>query len=188
MVALRPTYSTIWLSGDVGTRDPSALQQLLTSPSGNFRYVSTRLTWKANRRKISVGPDSRTRHSTAVMYIGRNHLARFRSTDQVERSCAINSMAHEITHTMSASSTMFETAVTDTGGGRVGAGNNPFASYFVGAVAQCTYLQELGRVTSEGLQQCIETFGARVFWGGRCGSYKNGEAVKWPKDRRPGGS
>lgn len=184
MTALAGNFPNIWLSGEVGTMTPAALHQLLTNASGDYRYLATRQVWRTDQQhKISVGSDPQNRHRTAIMYIGRNHLGRYRSTDAVERSCAINSMVHEITHTISRSLTKFDYAVTDTGSGRIGAGKNPYASYFVGTVAQCSHLQDIRRIGEGDLMQCINTFGTRDFRNKRCDKYKNGEPVQPPAPR-----
>jgi hypothetical protein len=54
----------------------------------------------------------------------------------------------------------------------------PLASYLIGSVAQCTYLQEIGRVPAGGLGACVAVFGTRNFNNARCNRFTNGEAVE----------
>lgn len=171
MASLQASYPSIWLSSAMPARSPSALQQLLTAPASPARYLSTRLVFRQQPNKISVGSDPRAGHRTAIMYIGRNHLNRSFDTNEVAKSCAINSLVHEITHTLSASATQFQYGITDTGSGTSGSGGLPLASYFTGSVAQCTYLQERGIVPAGGLNACVANYGTRSFYSRRCTSY-----------------
>lgn len=184
MTELEKSFPSIWLSAGSGSMSPTQLHGLITAASGNFRYLPTRQIWRTRlQHKISVGSDPAAGNRTALLHIGKLHLERYRAENRVEHSCAVNSLAHEIMHTISASPTKFQYAVTDTGSGRNGAGSKPFASYFVGTVAQCTYLQEIGRVDDAGLRACVGTFGAQVFHGKRCNRFKDGEPIAWPKPR-----
>jgi hypothetical protein len=116
------------------------------------------------------------------MALGRYFLDQFRSADLVERSCALNAAAHEYAHTITLTPVGFRNAFTDT---RVDEPQiqdrqypgTPIASYLIGAVAQCTWLQSKGRIDSSGLAACVEVFGVSAFSGRRCALFKNGEAV-----------
>jgi hypothetical protein len=106
----------------------------------------------------------------------------FRSSDIVERSCAINAAAHEYAHTISIMPVRYEAAFTDTNERRTKIANRkhpgtPVASYLIGAVAQCTWLQNHGRVGQTGLQACVQTFGTAAFNLERCRSFAEGQPV-----------
>jgi hypothetical protein len=106
----------------------------------------------------------------------------FRAEDVVERSCAINAAAHEYAHTISIVPVRYQAAFTDTNerrsriAGRKRPGS-PVASYLIGAVAQCTWLQEQGRVGGDGLRACVETFGTAALNLQRCRSFAQGQPV-----------
>lgn len=106
------------------------------------------------------------------MSLGRINLRRYRNqTDVVERSCAVNTMAHEITHTMSSHPTRYRYVFSDTGTGAGTDPNVPVASYLVGSVAQCTYLQQQRRITAAQVPACVAVFGTRSFNNLRCDDF-----------------
>lgn len=114
----------------------------------------------------------------------------FRAQDIVERSCAINAAAHEYAHTISTLPVRYEAAFTDTTArrGRIADRRHPgtpVASYLIGAVAQCTWLQEHGRVTRDGLHACVQVFGTAAFNLQRCRSFAGGEPVRPRADLPP---
>lgn len=90
--------------------------------------------------------------------LGRLHFARHRHGNMVEKSCAINTMVHEIGHTLSDRPDQFWMHILDTEDDT----SPPYgifeASYFIGTIAQCTYLQSIGRIGETDLQSCILTF------------------------------
>ena len=115
--------------------------------------------------------------------IGRALLDQFRSSDQVERSCAINAVAHEYAHTITLTPVGFRHAFTDTRGDQSRIPDRrhpgtPVASYLIGAVAQCTWLQNNGRIDDSNIEACVEVFGVNAFNNARCYSFLGGEAVK----------
>lgn len=114
--------------------------------------------------------------------IGRGVLADYRSIDLVERSCAINTMAHELTHAISRTPVIFSRAFQDTrrGDERIPGRRDPtsaVASYLIGSVAQCTWLQQQGRITHGGFSDCVRVFGARSFNFRRCDAFPGSRGV-----------
>ena len=115
--------------------------------------------------------------------LGRVHLARYNSNNLVEKSCAINTMAHEISHTLSERKNAFWMLILDSG-----SENRPplgviEASYLIGSVAQCTYLQKENRILESDLHACFKTFsnpdsGSR-FRSQACDDFPN-QAPIWP--------
>ncbi len=118
------------------------------------------------------------------MSIGRVNMYRNRqwsstnpqSGDIVDHSCAINTVAHEIAHTVSTSGNLYEIAFVD-GAGRSNK-STPLASYLIGSVAQCTYLEQNGRIDSSQVAQCVEIFGTHNFNNARCPSFSGGRRVE----------
>ena len=90
--------------------------------------------------------------------LGRVHLARYRQGDTVEKSCALNTMVHEISHTLSEWDDKFWMHILDSED-KVTAPKGVFeASYFIGTIAQCTYLQKADRISNAGFHDCMMTF------------------------------
>lgn len=114
--------------------------------------------------------------------IGRNVLQQFRIADLVAQSCAVNVAAHEYAHTLSTTPMGFGIAFTDTTDakpkieGRQHPGT-PVASYLIGAVAQCTWLQFKGRIGRDDVPACVEVFGVNAMNWARCIQFQGGEPV-----------
>lgn len=139
-----------------------------------------------------AGPDPMRYHASAGegvgfgrysdITLGRLLLDQFRSTDLVERSCAINAAAHEYAHTITLTPIGFRNAFTDTRANQSQIldrqhPGTPIASYLIGAVAQCTWLQDKGRIDAGDLRACVEVFGVSAFSGPRCRSFTQGQPV-----------
>lgn len=125
----------------------------------------------------------------ADMNLGRAILAQYGSGDVVERSCAINAAAHEYAHTISTLPVKFSNAFTDTTTGEVRIRNrrhpgSPVASYLIGAVAQCTWLQTQGRIGAGEIRACVEVFGTNRFNNLRCRAFRGGQPIA-PDPRLP---
>lgn len=96
--------------------------------------------------------------TTGEIELGRLHFARYTRGDTVEKSCALNTMVHEISHTLSDKPDLFWMHILDSEED-VTAPKDAFeASYFIGTVAQCTYLQSARRITNAGFMDCMMTF------------------------------
>ena len=114
------------------------------------------------------------RYSDIVL--GRFVMAHWRSGDPVRRSCAINVAAHEYAHTISTNPFVYEPAFTDTQLGQDRIANRkdrttPVASYLIGAVAQCTWLQGQGRIGRSDVPACVAAFGVASGNDARCGAF-----------------
>lgn len=90
--------------------------------------------------------------------LGRLHFARYTQGDVVEKSCAMNTMVHEISHTLSDRAGIFWMHILDTEDNVTPPRGVFEASYLTGIVAQCTYLENAGRITASGFQNCLTTF------------------------------
>jgi len=116
------------------------------------------------------------------MLISRSVLAAYGMGDLVARSCAINVAAHEYAHTIVLTPMGFGNAFTDTKAGQRAIPNRqdaatPVASYLIGAVAQCTWLERQGRVGQADVRACVQAFGVRAFNWDRCGQFAAGGPV-----------
>ena len=185
---LASDHAEVWLSSNLGYFSVGALADAVTGIDGRFRYVTATVTLqggaddgRALAGYAGVAADGRT--GLASMTLGRLHLQRYRSSDVVERSCAINTMAHERAHTLTNTRPTFLHAIEDTGKGAAPAGSvTPLASYLIGATAQCTYLQQHGRVSATGLRACLAVFGTNSFNSNRCTQFHSTVPVR----ERPG--
>ncbi|HEY8571354.1 hypothetical protein [Phenylobacterium sp.] len=120
------------------------------------------------------------RYSDIVL--GRFLLDAYRAPDVVVRSCAVNVAAHEYSHTLSRTPFLYRPAFTDTSGSQTQIPgrrdrSNPVASYLVGSVAQCTWLQLKGRITAGEVPACVEVFGVASGNSQRCDQFGTGEPV-----------
>jgi hypothetical protein len=182
--SLASDYGEVWLSPNLRYLSVAALADALTGTDASFRYVPASVTLRgdaddnfASAGYAGLASDRRT--GLASMTLGRLHLGRYRSSDVVERSCAVNTMAHEASHTLTNTRPAFIHAVEDTGNGAAPAGSTaPLASYLIGATAQCTYLQQQGRVPADGLKACIAVFGTNNYNSNRCSQFGNDEPVE----------
>ena len=111
-------------------------------------------------RTASAGPipDTETEPTTGQITLGRLHFARYVRGDTVEKSCAINTMAHEISHTLSDKADIFWMHILDSQRETTPPRRIFEASYFIGSVAQCTYLENIGRIAAPEFESCMLTF------------------------------
>ena len=104
------------------------------------------------------------------MALGRVHLDRYLHGNQVERSCAINTMAHEMTHTLTDKpGPPFTYVFTDD----APPAGTATATLLIGAAAQCTFLRNAGRITTDAqLTSCVAKFGTvQPFQSNSCNNY-----------------
>jgi len=111
-------------------------------------------------RKAGAGPypENASPAITGEIELGRLHLARYQQGDIVEKSCALNTMTHEISHTLSDKADRFWMHILDTEDDATPPYGVFEASYFIGTIAQCTYLQAEGRISESGFEACLLTF------------------------------
>jgi len=164
------------------------LQAMLDASAAPYRYISTPLSLtgqsfeyspvQIGREGTDVDADGVARGSGTI---ARGHLWNWNHSNPVIRSCAINTVAHEISHTLVIDTATYRHAFTDFDRFSTSPAT-PSASYLVGSVAQCTWLQEQGRIPADGLQTCLRVFGVRHFNGARCQQFYPGDVVS--EDRR----
>jgi len=95
---------------------------------------------------------------TGQIDLGRLHFARYTRGGPVEKSCALNTMVHEISHSLSERRGEFWMHILDSEINVTAPRGTFEASYFIGAVAQCTYLQSIDRVSDAKFHTCLKTF------------------------------
>lgn len=173
------------------TPDEVAALVSLEAPGSRYAPVQVLLTGgddpmdlEREEAEAGEGPGS---GRFADMTLGRGVLDQWRSGDVVRQSCAINVAAHEYAHTISITPVKFLHAFTDTTDREPIIRDrrhpeSPVGSYFIGAVAQCTWLEQRGRLGPGGLRACVEVFGVRGMNYDRCGAFPDGA----PVEPRPG--
>lgn len=108
-------------------------------------------------RKAGAGPMP-GQDKIGRIELGRLHFARYTEGDVVEKSCALNTIVHEISHTLSDRPNQFWMHILDSEENVTAPRGHFEASYFIGAIAQCTYLESAGRITKAGFHDCLMTF------------------------------
>lgn len=108
-------------------------------------------------RKAGAGPMPDNPRAGRIE-LGRLHFARYTQGNVVEKSCALNTMVHEISHTLSERPDQFWMHILDSEENVTAPGGTFEASYFIGSLAQCTYLQASGHVLEASFQDCLMTF------------------------------
>lgn len=171
-LALREAYPRVWFSQELGWGDAARAVEIAAAPEPPVRYLPATVVpfngWASTggvegRIEISVNPKL---------------LERWRSPDVVVRACAVNTMAHEITHTLSHSATTYRYAYTDTGVGRE-ARRLPPASYLAGNIALCGHLIRQGRITAADLKKCTAIwYKPKGFQSGKCFAYPGDRPVE----------
>ena len=111
-------------------------------------------------RKAAAGPfpSDAVETKTGQIEIGRLHLARYTQGDLVEKSCALNTLVHEISHTLSETPDKYWMHILDSQRGVTPPRGTFEASYFIGVVAQCTFLENKGRIDPADFESCMATF------------------------------
>ena len=134
-----------------------------------YEYEENRNNEFAATRVVTLGPDS-----ILESIIGRKIHQRWHSASPQRRSCAINTFVHELMHSFSQNNPTgyHQNYFIDTLSLNQPAGiaHLPLATYFVGSVAQCTWLQQHGHLdkTTPALHACVEKFGSHVFNSQQC--------------------
>lgn len=108
--------------------------------------------------------------------LGRGIVADYGSADLVTQSCAVNTLAHELVHAISSTPVIFTRAFEDTRRGDAAIitrsdRHSAVASYLVGSVAQCTWLESKGRIPRWAVPDCVDVFGYRSFNWKRCPAF-----------------
>ena len=114
----------------------------------------------AGSRKAVAGPHPQepAPQTTGQIEIGQLHLSRYRAGDAVEKSCALNTLVHEISHTLSETPDLYWMHILDSQRGAAPPKGVFEASYFIGVIAQCTYLENIDRISPSEFNSCILTF------------------------------
>lgn len=173
-------YSKIWLTKALGFDGSERVAAIVSPGDATMPYVEALVI----PRRSGWASTGMARDGKLRIRLRRALLDRWRSADPVVKGCAINTMAHEISHTISRDPHRYYPAFTDTGEANAEARNGVVASYFVGDLALCTSLVRSGRIALQDVAECVPIWYAPGgLQSGRCYAFGPDDAVKWPKDR-----
>lgn len=96
--------------------------------------------------------------------MGSEIVREFLSVSSVTRSCAVHTMAHEISHSIIYRKSGYMVFADTYSGGVVADSKDvPISTYMIGSVAQCTYLQNINAMKDDSVVNCVKRFGVRRF-------------------------
>jgi hypothetical protein len=181
--ALQDRYPAIYARPSEQEIDPKGVAAIvaLEPPGSRFAPAQAMIVDDDGEALGAAGEGGATGRYSDVL-ITRGVLKAFGSGDVVTRSCAINVAAHEYAHTISLTPMGYRVAFADTNEVQRQISNRrhpgtPVASYLIGAVAQCTWLEKQGRIGQGDVPACVEVFGTAAFNWPRCGQFADGEPV-----------
>jgi len=189
--ALQNRYPTIYARRAAQDLDARAVAAIISlEPPGSRFAPAQAMIVDDNGAALGAAGEGGTTGRYSDLLITRSVLRAFESDDPVMRSCAINVAAHEYAHTISLTPMGYRVAFTDTGESERRIADRrhpgtPVASYLIGSVAQCSWLERQGRIGRADIPGCVETFGVAAFNWKRCGQFAGGEPVTPRPDLAP---
>jgi hypothetical protein len=181
--ALQGSYPVIYARPSEQEIDPRGVAAVIALERLGSRFAPAQVTIvDDNGEALGMAGEGGTSGRYSDVLITRGVLGIFGSSDVVARSCAINVAAHEYAHTISLTPVGYRVAFSDTNEVRRAIADRrhpgtPVASYLIGAVAQCTWLETQGRIGPDDVRACVEVFGTAGFNWRRCGQFTGGEPV-----------
>ena len=181
--ALQDRHPVIYARPSEQEIDPKGVAAIIAlEPAGSRFAPAQAMIVDDNGQALGAAGEGGATGRYSDVLITRGVLKAFGSPDVVDRSCAINVAAHEYSHTISLTPVGYRVAFADTNEVQRQIPNRrnpgtPVASYLIGAVAQCTWLEKQGRIGRSDVAACVEVFGAAAFSWARCGQFAGGEPV-----------
>ena len=161
---------SLWLSATEGTLPPSQVLEIYLGRHDGMRQLPTTLRVKKGLFGLFGPRDAYTTLMvgstvTARITLTKWQLSRWRSGTPEGRSCAVNTMAHELAHTIWDGTGEGNQVFTDRG--HEDNPDRPMVSYVVGSVAQCTMLENQGALSGS-FSACVEKWGTTWHHSGDC--------------------
>lgn len=181
--ALQDRYPVIYARPSEQELDPKGVAAVIALERPGSRFAPAQATIvDDNGAALAMAGEGGTSGRYSDVLITRGILGAFGSSDVVARSCAVNVAAHEYAHTISLTPVGYRVAFADTNEVQREIPNRrnpgtPVASYLIGAVAQCTWLEKQGRIGPADVRACVEVFGTAAFNWSRCNQFAGGEPV-----------
>ncbi len=190
LLALKTDYPKIFAHSGLPDASPERILKLLNAEEPNTRIIRVPVALIGseayNDGSGNFNYTARTgsthwsgEEPVGSMSLGRVTMYRYKQENLVDKSCAINTVAHEMTHTISRVPGKYVFAISDTSVASRTDKSSPLASYLVGAVAQCTWLQQKKRIPSTGISACVKVFGTQNFNSARCSQFTPGQEERW---------
>jgi len=156
----------LYLSPGGDTLSASVVSAIYTGQNTSYQPVQTvariTRTWFSGAPITGLFAGSPT---TARITLTTYELERWRTGTPNGRSCAVNTLAHEITHTIPKTAGSGYYLFADRG--RKDEPKQALVSYVVGSVAQCTMLENEGALGGS-FPACVEKWGTNGFNSGDC--------------------
>jgi hypothetical protein len=190
MLSLEKEYPSIFfqiendmINGSVKTGSTVDILNILQSKN-QYRYVPAAVGLVGDNKYFFALSGITGDSISASFTLGRGNLSNWLSNNIVEKSCPINTVSHELSHLISSDKTYFRTdtqPIRDMFAASQ-SGTNAVASYLIGAVAQCTWLQQNNYSPKVDLMSCVKVFGHRGFNSGRCSQFSSNQRIEYRPD------
>jgi hypothetical protein len=158
----------LWLSPGEDTLPPREVLEIYLGRHPSMRPVPTLVT--VTQKLFSGAPITGLSASPpirATIRLSTAELKRWRNGTPEGRSCAVNTVAHEITHTISERADRGWYVFADRGRAAATRAEQPLVSYVVGSVAQCTMLENENAMDGD-FAACVQKWGTNIFNSGDC--------------------
>lgn len=147
--------------------DPKVLLAAYLGSEANGRHMVPAALYMRELSKATRGTTV-IRGAQATMCIRPDVLRQWASGSVVVQACAVNTLAHELTHTVAdpgSTASLF----TDSGARawlhRWISGPADLVSYGVGTLAECTYLEQMGDASRDAFEDCVAKRSLSTFVG-----------------------
>jgi hypothetical protein len=190
MLSIEKDYPSIFLqiendmvNGSVKTGSTIDILNILQSKK-QYRYVPAAAGLVGDNKYFFALAGIIGDNINGSFTLGRGNLSNWLSNDMVEKSCPVNSVSHELSHLISSDKTNFriDTQPIRDMYAASKSGTNAVASYLIGTVAQCTWLQKNNYSPKVDLMSCIKVFGHRGFNSGRCNQFSSNQKIEYRPD------
>jgi hypothetical protein len=162
LLETRGFLGLLWLGPGGDKAEQSVVAAAYLGQDANHPLLPAMVEWSGAGGNVKGGTDIINIGRSGQIVLDAQTRERWRSTDVMKKSCAINTLAHEMTHVVALhpgvnNNQMF----VDRGRSLIGCLDRPLVSYVVGAVAQCTYIAKQG-AGHEPLEACIHKRGTNI--------------------------
>ncbi|MEM1133705.1 MAG: hypothetical protein AAGH53_12290 [Pseudomonadota bacterium] len=174
-IAMSGQYPELFINGKLGYRSAAWTASNFQDPVGDYRFNATPIT--LGEKRAFTGYD----RLGWRMQVPQETLTLWESEDVVERSCAIRIIAHETSHTlvdMDGSIVMVDDGADAFSSRRTGT----TGSYVMAGLAQCTWLQNQGRIGEKEVPACVAEFYKAPVFPWERGQFADNKCDEFPGD------
>jgi len=188
---VKATYPEIFMRMDANSKKVTngSIENLIAivQSENPFRYANSSVSLIGSTDNYTALAGVTGNNRDGSLALGRGHLDNWLSDNAVRKSCAVNTVSHELSHLVTLSLQAFRTdtqPIQDNGAAK-NSKQNAVASYLIGTAVQCTWLQAQGYMPKVDFKACVKVFGHRGFNGGRCRQFDKNVAVEWREGLNP---